>query len=64
VLEICNSTPYASLPPAQIVADLADQGEYVASESSFYRILRDAKQQHHRGKARAPTKRKAPARYS
>ena len=36
-------------PPA-----LADDGIYVASESSFYRVLRDAEQLQHRGKARAP----------
>ncbi len=33
---------------------LADRGEYLASESSFYRILRKAEEQHHRGRARAP----------
>jgi putative transposase len=27
------------LPPGQIVPRLADEGEYVASESTFYRIL-------------------------
>jgi len=36
------------------VPALADQGIYLASESSFYRILKDADQLHHRGKAQAP----------
>jgi hypothetical protein len=40
------------LPPSQIVPSLADRGVYVASESSFYRVLRSALQQHHRGRAR------------
>jgi len=40
VLEVCNSTEFVSLPPGQIVPQLADQGRYLASESSFYRILR------------------------
>jgi putative transposase len=40
VLGIANSPEYASLPPWQIVPRLADQGIYVASESSFYRILK------------------------
>ena len=38
VLEACNSTEFASLPPCQIVPKLADQGRYLASESSFYRM--------------------------
>lgn len=54
VLEQCNSPDNASKPPAQIVVELADEGTYIASESSFYRILRQARQQHHRGRARAP----------
>ena len=33
VLEIADSPEYASKPPAQIVADLADKGRWVASES-------------------------------
>ena len=40
VLDICNSEEFASLPPSQIVPSLADQGRYLASEASFYRILR------------------------
>ena len=40
VLAICNSQEYGSLPPSQIVPRLCDQGIYVASEASFYRILR------------------------
>lgn len=45
------------MPPSQIVPALADEGVYVASESSFYRVLRAAGQQHHRGLSRKPTKR-------
>ncbi len=33
---------------------LADQGEYLASESTFYRILHTAEEQRHRGRSRAP----------
>ena len=60
VLEVCNSTEFASLPPSQIVPKLADQGRYLASECSFYRILRAAGQQHHRGQTRPPVWRKLP----
>jgi len=60
VLAICNSPAHASLPPSQIVPRLADQGVYVASESTFYRVLRAADAQHHRGRAKAPRAPKAP----
>jgi len=46
---------YASLPPSQIVPSLADQGIYLASESSFYRVLREAGQLKNRGKANPRT---------
>jgi putative transposase len=54
VLNICHQPEYASLPPGQIVPRLADQGTYIASESSFYRILHEADEQHHRGRSRQP----------
>lgn len=54
VLAITRSPAYKDLPPSQIVPALADAGEYIASESSFYRILHDADQQHHRGRSKAP----------
>ena len=63
VLSLCNSTEFASLPPSQIVPKLADQGRYLASESSFYRILRADGQQHHRGRTRPPVRRKPPTSY-
>lgn len=58
VLAVANRPQFADLSPKQIVPRLADQGEYVASESSFYRILREAKQLAHRGKAKPPTHRR------
>jgi putative transposase len=41
------------LPPSQIVPKLADQKIYLASESTFYRILREEEQLKHRGIVRA-----------
>jgi len=41
VLGILNSPKFRGLPPTQIVPRLADQGVYLASESTCYRILRD-----------------------
>ena len=63
VLEACNSKEFASLPPSQIVPKLADQGRYLASESSFYCILRSDGQQHHRGRAKPPVRRNPPTSY-
>jgi putative transposase len=56
-----NSAGFSSLPPSQMVPRLADRGEYLASESSFYRILREAGQLPRRGKAKAPSRRRPPA---
>lgn len=54
ILQICNQAEFANMAPNQIVPTLADQGSYVASESSFYRILRQEKQLVRRGRAKAP----------
>lgn len=54
ILSIANQQEFAQSPPSQIVPILADQGRYVASESSFYRVLKEADQLAHRGKAKAP----------
>jgi putative transposase len=48
VLKIANSPEYRDLSPKQIVPKLADMGLYLASESTFYRILREEKQVNHR----------------
>ena len=54
ILLTCNQPEYASLPPGQIVPALADQGHYIGSESSFYRVLHQAGQCQRRGRARPP----------
>jgi hypothetical protein len=40
VLDAANRVGYASLTPHQIVPKLADEGIYLASESTFYRVLK------------------------
>jgi putative transposase len=60
ILDTCCQPEFASLPPSQIVPRLADQGQYLASESSFYRVLHQANQQHHRGRSRKPRNLKPP----
>ena len=59
VLAIANEPAHASLAPHQIVPRLADEGVYVASESTFYRVLKAANQQHRRGRVRRPSQRTA-----
>jgi putative transposase len=58
ILAVANSEEFAPMPPSQIVPALADRGLYIASESSFYRVLREANQLAHRGKAKAPKPRR------
>jgi transposase InsO family protein len=54
VLAVANEPRFAEVPPARIVPTLADEGVYLASESSFHRVLRAAGQSGHRGRAKAP----------
>lgn len=54
VLEIINRKEFQSLPPSQIVPALADEGQYICSESTMYRIMRENKEQNHRGRSAEP----------
>ena len=54
VIDTVNEPRFASMPPCQIVPALADEGEYIASESTMYRILREEKMQNHRGRSQEP----------
>jgi len=56
ILAVCHQPDYASLPPSQIVPALADKGIYLASESTFYRVLRRHGEVHRRGRQRAAQK--------
>ena len=62
IIEIVNRPEFASKPPCEIVPGLADQGKYIASESTFYRVLREEKMQNHRGRA-AEANRNRPTTY-
>mgnify|MGYP001823256514 CR=1 FL=1 len=64
ILDICNSDEFKSRSPKQIVPALADRGLYIASESSFYRLLREVGQLQHRGRAACPATRSKPEPYS
>ena len=56
VLAVLNAPAYRDKSPNQIVPLLADQGEYVASEATMYRILKQEKQLAHRQRS-APARR-------
>lgn len=60
VLTVVSSDEFGSLPPSQIVPILADRGEYIASESTFYRILRVENLLRHRGAERPAQRRHKP----
>ena len=55
ILTLANSKEYCDLPACKIVPLLADKGLYIASESTFYRILRAEKQLKHRQLSRPAT---------
>jgi putative transposase len=55
IIEVINQPEFKSLPPSQIVPRLADQGTYIASESTFYRVMHKHELQHHRGRSTSPT---------
>ncbi len=60
IIKVANEPEYADLPPSKIVPKLADKGIYLASESTYYRVLKEAKQLSHRQKARPTGQRKKP----
>jgi transposase InsO family protein len=55
LLRVANAPRFADVPPARIVPMLADEGVYLASESSFARVLRAQGQSRHRGRSKLPS---------
>ena len=60
VLAVANSDEFGHVAPSQIVSRLADRGQYIASESTFYRVLRAARQLGHRSAQRLGQPRSKP----
>lgn len=60
IIKVTNSPVFADLPPCSIVPLLADQGMYIASESTIYRVLREEQMNAHRGRSKEPVKREIP----
>ena len=61
IIETVSKKEFMNLPPSQIVPKLADCSIYIASESSFYRVLREKNMQHHRGRSQVSQKRIPPS---
>ena len=60
ILEVINQPQYAALSPKKIVPLLADGGVYIASESTFYRVMKAEGMLTHRGSSVPATGRHKP----
>jgi putative transposase len=54
IIKVATQREHRDLPPEQIVARLADKGEYIGSEATFRRVLKKAGLLVRRGRAKAP----------
>ncbi|EGI71875.1 integrase, catalytic region [Pseudoalteromonas distincta] len=52
IIKTVNSIEYGHLPPSKIVPKLLDKGVWIASESSFYRVMKSHKLLTHREKVK------------
>ena len=55
IIETCTNERFRNLNPHEIVAILAEEGKYIASESSFYRTLHERNLMKHRRDEKKPT---------
>ena len=53
ILRVINQPEYNALTPYRIVPTLLDLGRYIASESTFYRVMKEHNLLQHRGKSTA-----------
>jgi putative transposase len=63
ILKLVNEPPYRNLTPEQIVAKVADEGRYLASERSIRRVLRRHRQSTYRNRAK-PARHHKPRRFA
>lgn len=54
IIDVCTTERFQDTTPAEIVAILAEEGTYLGSERSFYRVLNAAGLLHHRTNSRPP----------
>jgi len=57
IIVTATSSEFRDQSPKQIVPRLAERGVYIASESTFYRVLHAEGLQHRRGRAKPPMRR-------
>lgn len=60
IIDTVNSDEFKDMSPNQIVPILADRHQYIASESTFYRVMRAENLNAHRQKSRVSSERKRP----
>ena len=60
ILDVLNSPEFADASPKQVVPKLADQGRYVGSESTMYRVLHKHALCHHRRRGKIHVPRQIP----
>jgi transposase len=60
IVQVANEAEYENLSANKIVPSLADKGIYIASESSFYRVLKKESQLRHRQKSKPTRQSKNP----
>lgn len=58
IIKVSTSKEFVDKTPNEIVPKLADRGTYIASESSFYRVLKEKQLMEHRGKSKPKTNNK------
>lgn len=64
ILDVCHRPEFANLSPDQIMVRLLDEEScYIASVSTFYRVLRRHGEVIHRGRAKAPKRHAPPTTY-
>jgi transposase InsO family protein len=54
IIETACNEEFSAMTPMEIVPTLAERGIYIASESTFYRLLKAHHLQHHRSNVTAP----------
>ena len=60
ILHVCNEPRFRDLTPHEIVPQLAQEGRYLASERTMYRVLKEHNQVHHRSESRVRQRRSKP----
>lgn len=60
IISVSCGPEYKDSYPSEIVAKLAEKGLYIASEASFYRVLKEHHLLAHRRKSKVPVKRSKP----